>query len=154
MTTPMTAAEYRMEVGVPRTILGERLLAALEEREALLAEIEALRKRAEIGAMVRRIREHPMCGTTDTCIYYRGVKGYSAYASFSDEGLAIVVAYLDSLLPKEPEVVTKGASGREYRRNPWGVLQYHGERLWEAVDTIPVEDAPVVAKLMEGRDNG
>ena len=180
MTAPMTAAEYRRSTGF-LTERGNRVLAALEEREALLGERaewsvqtarqigevtqrhqeevsrkgaaitdlveqnEALKSDASVGALVRRIREHDM----------RGLSQYRC--PMTAEAFTKEIDYLDSLLPKEPEVVT-GKSGRNYRRHAGSVqarVDYMGEPShWVDAQAVPVVDAPVVAKLMEGRDNG
>ena len=138
-------------------------LAALEEREGLLGRVAVLtderdRARTEaaevrrltesdasLGALVRRIGElqpsayltwagHPMC-------YY--VKHPS-----------VLQSALDSLLPKEPEVVT-GESGRQYRRTGGKAIEARhicadgSPTYWATVGGVPVIDAPVVAKLME-----
>ena len=150
-----------------------QVLAALEEREALLGEREdnadriqvlerevaewkelqgltssradLLKADASVGALVRRIGElqpsayltwagHPMC-------YY--VKHPS-----------VLQSALDSLLPKEPEVVT-GESGRQYRRTGGKAIEARhicadgSPTYWATVGGVPVIDAPVVAKLME-----
>ena len=178
-TEPMTAAEARKLVVWPYGT-SERILAALEEREALLGEREAGKPKglvaadeyalmikgqrvivgvdvlatlrhheakvadASVGALVRRIGElqpsayltwagHPMC-------YY--VKHPS-----------VLQSALDSLLPKEPEVVT-GESGRQYRRTGGKAIEARhicadgSPTYWATVGGVPVIDAPVVAKLM------
>lgn len=136
---PMTAEEYRKYTGATMglTAFGQRILAALEDREANLAH-------ARLGSLVRRIGElqpsayltwagHPMC-------YY--VKHPS-----------VLQSALDSLLPKEPEVVV-GPSGNEYRV-VCGGLQARGDgiREWTVVNDrtfIELRDAPVVAALLAG----
>ena len=134
---PMTAAEYRGTF-VANSPLTRRVLAALEEREANLAH-------ARLGSLVRRIGElqpsayltwagHPMC-------YY--VKHPS-----------VLQSALDSLLPKEPEVVV-GASGQKYRHSAnSGLQELRADGLWWWVSSIPVEDAPIVAALLAGGARG
>lgn len=119
---PMTAAEARKLVVWPYGT-SERILAALEERERLLGERAVLvdeRDRAKheaaevrrlteadasLGALVRRIREHP-ARKSDPMVTVRA--GGETTNSYLDElGLTSVLAILDSLLPKEPEVVVK-----------------------------------------------
>lgn len=138
---PMTAAEYRRTF-VANSPLTRRILAALEDREANLAH-------ARLGSLVRRIGElqpsayltwagHPMC-------YY--VKHPS-----------VLQSALDSLLPKEPEVVT-GPSGSKYRWDSGRVEVLFDGGMWRPASDfyIPITDAPVVAALLarqEGKGNG
>ena len=161
---PMTAAEARKLVVWPYGT-SERILAAIEERERLLGEAAVLRDErdrakheaaevrrlceadASLGALVRRIREHP-ARKSDPMVTVRA--GGETTNSYLDElGLTSVLAILDSLLPKEPEVVT-GASGNRYSMvggQLWIDWVRDGFRTMGA-KSIPVEDAPVVAKLM------
>ena len=150
MTTiePMTAAEYRSHLSCPPvTALGKRILAALEDREANLAH-------ARLGSLVAAIREHKMF---DCIAVFPRDKRDPLYGFPDANGLTNALAHLDSLLPKEPEVVV-GESGREYRR-PSGFVASVEVRhrnadgvatAWEIVSRVPVMDAPVVAKLMAG----
>lgn len=164
---PMTAAEYRMiHGGEIRTVGGRRLLAALEEREALLGKLaratRALtrigytdcggeewkpplgdRSDASVGALVRRIRE-------EKPFAYLTWSGSPGCFALDKNGLTFA---LDSLLPKEPEVVT-GESGRQYRRTGGKAIEARhicadgSPTYWATVGGVPVIDAPVVAKLM------
>jgi hypothetical protein len=152
---PMTAAEYRSEVGVPRTILGERLLAALEERDANLAH-------ARIGSLVAAIREKRLAlrdvsgkggnfviGVGEPRIYF---------LVHDDDGFEEALSHLDSLLPKEPEVVV-GPSGDKFRVRDGKVevLPLVGSGNWMESRTLLLADAPVVAALLarqEGKGNG
>ena len=148
----MTAAEARKLVVWPYGT-SERILAALEEREALLAEIEALRKRAEIGGWVERIREHPMVEGAALTIRTKSAKYGGDASLLFDSSLTKALSRLDSLLPKEPEVVT-GESGRQYRRTGGKAIEARhicadgSPTYWATVGGVPVIDAPVVAKLM------
>ncbi len=148
----MTAAEYRRsyrETLKSGSELHSQVLAALEEREALLEQAKFGSADASVGALVRRIGElqpsayltwagHPMC-------YY--VKHPS-----------VLQSALDSLLPKEPEVAPlrwtdPAPSGKQYRvENGVVWAQWANHAPWEAewrCSDVSVEDAPVVAKLME-----
>lgn len=151
MTAPMTAAEYRSEVGVPRTILGERLLAALEERDANLAH-------ARIGSLVAAIREKRLAlrdvsgkggnfviGVGEPRIYF---------LVHDDDGFEEALSHLDSLLPKEPEV---RASGFWYKAERIGgdravaamegdLMQFYVVRSDDS--KVPPSDRDVVAALM------
>ncbi len=178
MIEPMTAAEYVRDVTL--TARGQRILAALEERERLLGEVEGFRELARIrlrrvevkeaeaiaarqellavqsdaslGALVRRIREHPEVSSPR--LYLDTTKGM--YISLLQGGhLTECLSHLDSLVPVEPKVVT-GPSGREYRRRADGAVEIrdnddeNGRRIgWIALPTaIYACDAPVVAALM------
>ena len=162
MIEPMTAAEYRCAHREALAMWSDgfqaRTLAALEERERLLGEVANLRWEEEqsqpdaaLGALVRRIREHPMA-SKDAAI--EAAPGTGCW--FLDEdGLGNCLSHLDSLLPKEPEVVT-GPSGREYRRHLSGNVQYRypvpaGFSDWHDCQvSVMCEDVPVVAALMAG----
>ncbi len=189
-TEPMTAAEARKLVVWPYGT-SERILAALEEREALLGEREAGKPKglvaadeyalmikgqrvivgvdvlatlrhheakaadASVGALVRRIREHKMNGLVSPAIVYfvdHDMKRRE-YVNLYEEGLTQCLSHLDSLLPKEPEVVT-GESGRQYRRTGGKAIEARhicadgSPTYWATVGGVPVIDAPVVAKLM------
>jgi len=147
MTAPMTAAEYRE---ANRTALGMypggwtvRILAALEEREALLEQAKFGSADASVGALVRRIRE-------EKPFAYLTWSGSPVCFALDKNGLTFA---LDSLLPKEPEVVT-GESGRQYRRTGGKAIEARhicadgSPTYWATVGGVPVIDAPVVAKLM------
>jgi hypothetical protein len=130
--------------------------AALEERERLLDELadlyeatarqsnedEALKSDAALGALVRRIREHPK--NRDRPYPIRPF-GCDSVFSIDAAGLTAFLAHLDSLLPKEPEVVT-GVSGREYRFQPGFVASVEVRHrnadgvatAWEIVSRVPV----------------
>ena len=115
---PMTAAEYRQWCNVGLGVNTERTLAALEERERLLGErsewmarrakaveeVAAIHSDASLGALVRRIREHPK--NRDRPYPIRPF-GCDSVFSIDAAGLTAFLRYLDSLLPKEPEVVVK-----------------------------------------------
>jgi hypothetical protein len=115
-------------------------------------EAEALKSDAALGALVRRIREHPK--NRDRPYPIRPF-GCDSVFSIDAAGLTAFLAHLDSLLPKEPEVVT-GVSGREYRFQPGFVASVEVRHrnadgvatAWEIVSRVPVMDAPVVAALM------
>lgn len=188
-TEPMTAAEARKLVVWPYGT-SERILAALEEREALLGEREAGKPKglvaadeyalmikgqrvivgvdvlatlrhheakaadASVGALVRRIREHKMSAPWGTpTIHVGGVDGDATRKEFWLSDLEKALSHLDSLLPKEPEVVT-GESGRQYRRTGGKAIEARhicadgSPTYWATVGGVPVIDAPVVAKLM------
>lgn len=167
---PMTAAEWRgKHYGDEFT---RRVHAALEERERLLDELadlyeatarrsneaEALKSDAALGALVRRIREHPK--NRDRPYPIRPF-GCDSVFSIDAAGLTAFLRHLDSLLPKEPEVVT-GPSGKQYRKRG-EVLEhfvsyprsndptrYSPPDAWERLEIVTLSDAPVVAKLMAG----
>ncbi len=144
MTAPMTAVEYR--VRFPNTIANgwdgaPAILAALEEREALLEQAKFGSADASVGALVRRIGElqpsayltwagHPMC-------YY--VKHPS-----------VLQSALDSLLPKEPEPKWSGLapSGGRYRVRGGLLYADDGVEIGQ-VARVGVEDIPFVAALLE-----
>lgn len=178
---PMTAAEYRewtrSDWGM--TERGKRILAALEERERLLGEVgllnarrnelarergaacreadewkskaDALKPDASLGALVRRIREHPEAYSPLIRVGMPGDK--SRHFALTDLGITNALSHLDSLLPKEPEVVT-GKSGREYRLTSGKAIEARHicadgtPTYWATVGGVPVIDAPVVAALM------
>lgn len=146
---PMTAAEYREAhrealVVWPDGFQG-RTLAALEERERFLGEREALRKRAALGDLVEKIGEHPK----NRAVPYP-IRPFASDSVFSLDaaGLTAFLSHLDSLLPDEPEVVT-GPSGNRYSMRDGELMARDAKYEWKA-EFVPVEDAPVVAKLMEG----
>ena len=152
----MTAAEYRAltKADYGLTEIGKRLLAALEEREALLEQAKFGSADASVGALVRRIREHK--ADFSACVVARASDGFTT--TLTEQGLSAMLRHLDSLLPKEPEVVT-GPSGYEYRTTgPGGrVMQrrVHLDPVQEYVANeshTPPCDAPVVAKLLGGKD--
>lgn len=121
MTEPMTAAEYRQWCNVGLGVNTERVLAALEERERLLGEVAVMKDErdrakheaaevrrlceadAALGALVRRIREHPMA----TEITRLNITVGGPRTDWGEEFLREALSHLDSLLPKEPEVVVK-----------------------------------------------
>lgn len=161
MTTPMTAAEFAGP-SWSDSVFARRVLAALEEREALLGEREEWGKLsgqtiqdAAVGALVRRIREHPASFGLTYCVSVKEPKSYFT-RRLTIEGLAEGLEYLDSLLPKEPEVAP---SGWRYERVTdsayyWRIAE-SGLSFSSATATcIPPIDREFVAKLMEGRDNG
>ena len=178
MTEPMTAAEWDTHRRIGGTALSpqwdKRIAAALEEREALLVELEAVAEQVEyfrdqsriqrarvkeleaetapinplstdasVGALVRRIRE-------EKPFAYLTWSGSPVCFALDKNGLTFA---LDSLLPKEPEVVT-GESGRQYRRTGGKAIEARhicadgSPTYWATVGGVPVIDAPVVAKLM------
>ena len=162
---PMTAAEYGDWCNVGLGVNTDRVIAALEERERLLGRVAVLtdergRARHEaaevrrlcetdaaLGALVRRIREHEK---RPTCVYVSADTIWKMFP-LDHDGLTEFADYLDSLLPKEPEVVTV-ASTREYRLKGGAVEWVQpgwGGKVWVKAHNIPIEDAPVVAKLME-----
>ncbi len=142
MTAPMTAAEYRMiHGGEIRTVGGRRLLAALEEREALLEQAKFGSADASVGALVRRIRE-------EKPFAYLTWSGSPVCFALDKNGLTFA---LDSLLPKEPEVAP---SGWTYERADKFVRQIDHEGGTLVVrradsDAVPPCDREFVAKLME-----
>lgn len=162
---PMTAAEYGDWCNVGLGVNTERVLAALEERERLLGERAVLvdeRDRAKheaaevrrlcetdasLGALVRRIREHPMRKNHLMVTLRAGGEVCTRYAD--EYGLTSILSHLDSLLPVEPKVVT-GPSGWQYKRSGNGdIITMISEKSgWTTGKGIPVEDAPVVAALM------
>lgn len=165
MTAPMTAAEYREQwrIALAENHYGApRILAALEEREALLAERklvdlarETLKSDAAVGALVRRILDHPAATRGHSAFVYTHNGTWTT--AWTEKGLQLTLSHLDSLLPKEPEVAPSGW------RYEWG-----GEKVFQidhigrrtpiddgpTDEMVPPCDAPVVAKLMEARDNG
>lgn len=141
---PMTAAEYRAEQGI-LTTRGHRILAALEEREALLEQAKFGSADASVGALVRRIQEHPASG-----LYFK-FPGSEATYSLDAFGLS---AALDSLLPKEPEVVT-GPSGWTYEKTSEFVRQNDHTNGSIAIrhadhENVPPCDRELVTKLLGG----
>lgn len=164
---PMTAAEYRNECDTTAGFV-QRTLAALEEREALLgasngvsaetvdqmlAEATQRNAHARLGSLVAAIREHKMF---DCIAVFPRDKRDPLYGFPDANGLTNALAHLDSLLPKEPEVVV-GPSGRQYRAVA-GKLESRNPNLaneWFPLTHIAVADAPVVAALLarqEGKD--
>ena len=125
--------------------------AALKDAAFTIRQMES---DAALGALVRRIREHE--AFKGACIWTPN-DGLWHTPHLSDSQLEGCLSHLDSLLPKEPEVVT-GESGREYRFQPGFVASVEVRHrnadgvatAWEIVSRVPVMDAPVVAKLMEG----
>lgn len=152
---PMTAAEYRRSNGF-LTERGNRILAALEEREALLEQAKFGSADASVGALVRRIREHPVIG--ERGIVTQDFWGNTVASGLTDEAFHAILSHLDSLLPKEPEWSEFAPSNRQYRLDGdalfmrWG--DKPGERVWREY-AVPLSDVPVVAALMAkgGKDD-
>ena len=164
---PMTAAEARKLVVWPYGT-SERILAALEERERLLGErakwrdvsekavkeVFALETDAALGALVRRIREHPK--NRDRPYPIRPF-GCDSVFSIDAAGLTAFLRHLDSLLPKEPEVAP---SGWRYERADKFVRQIDHEGGTLVIrradsDAVPPIDREFVAALLarqEGKD--
>ena len=150
------AARIRQLEGERERLLG-RVAVLTDERDRAKHEAAEVRRLCEtdaaLGALVRRIREHPMNRSLPYPI--RPFGGESVF-SIDAAGLTAFLRHLDSLLPKEPEVVT-GASGNRYSMvggQLWIDWVRDGFRTMGA-KSIPVEDAPVVAALMAkgGKDD-
>jgi hypothetical protein len=169
MTAPMTAAEYRE---ANRTALGMypggwtvRILAALEEREALLGKLaratRALtrlgytdcggeewkppvgdRSDASVGALVRRIRE-------EKPFAYLTWSGSPVCFALDKNGLTFA---LDSLLPKEPEVAPSGWRYEPGTHPYVRQIDHEGGTLTirrADSDAVPPCDREFVARLLE-----
>lgn len=162
--TPMTddemVLELRREAAYLRTRTGHHqrpVMAAVHDQIA--DHLHALSADASLGALVRRIREHPKSHEALACVCCTEVPvRYPAsrvYFDLDDDDLTRCLSHLDSLVPVEPKVVT-GPSGREYRRRADGAVEIrdnddeNGRRIgWIALPTaIYACDAPVVAALM------
>ncbi len=173
MTTPMTAAEYdryNSRTLVWADVLNERLriLAALEEREALLGqladarreinllsasnghlrrEMDAINKSdASVGALVRRIGELQP----------------SAYLTWAGHPMCYYVKHpsvlqsaLDSLLPKEPEVAPSGWRYEPGTHPYVRQIDHEGGTLTirrADSDAVPPCDREFVARLLGARN--
>ena len=150
---PMTAAELeRIATQCERS----QCQHAADYRRAA-ARIRELEAHARLGSLVAAIREHPMADEKlPVASYVVDVQCFPVRRDFFDlteEGFAAMRDALDSLLPKEPEVVT-GPSGNRWRVKDGQVegrvvRGFAAKEEWAVFTTIPAEDAPVVAKLME-----
>jgi hypothetical protein len=166
--TPMTddemIVELRREAEYLRTCAGHRRRPAMAGVHDQIADrLHALSADAALGALVRRIREHPMvqrAGSTALLLTAHGTDGRDYWQPHLD-GLSAALAHLDSLVPVEPKVVT-GPSGKAYRVRD-GVVEhlaiypvnrdpshYSPPSAWERLEIVTLSDAPVVAKLLGG----
>lgn len=123
------------------------------------ARIRELEAHARLGSLVAAIREHPMADEKlPVASYVVDVQCFPVRRDFFDlteEGFAAMRDALDSLLPKEPEVVV-GPSGRQYRAVA-GKLESRNPNLaneWFPLTHIAVADAPVVAALLASSGQG
>lgn len=95
----ITAQEYLARIGEPLSEMGRELLAALRHHEANEPD-------AALGALVRRILSHPMVLSLKQRVTIKGVTD-PLYFPTTVEDFTAYLSHLDSLLPKEPEVVVK-----------------------------------------------
>lgn len=152
---PMTAAELeRIATQCERS----QCQHAADYRRAA-ARIRELEAHARLGSLVAAIREHPMADEKlPVASYVVDVQCFPVRRDFFDlteEGFAAMRDALDSLLPKEPEVVV-GPSGRQYRAVA-GKLESRNPNLaneWFPLTHIAVADAPVVAALLASSGQG
>lgn len=110
---------------------------------------------ASLGALVRRIDTHPMHETAWVRLGFKDEVGHSRQLAFNHAGFNYLSRHLDSLLPKEPEVVT-GPSGMEFRVVDGELQEFVRTRdalpgRWMPCVWVRPVDAPVVAKLMEAK---
>lgn len=127
------------------------------------ARIRELEAHARLGSLVAAIREKRLAlrdvsgkggnfviGVGEPRIYF---------LAHDDDGFEEALSHLDSLLPKEPEVVV-GPSGWRYRRgnrDEWAQVREHGtvyHFLTASDPGIPPADAPVVAAMLAGGARG
>lgn len=180
---PMTAAEYRRTF-VANSPLTRRTLAALEDRERLLAErlgppdhcywCKQLTFGVDMAAHSRQCDKHPLSADAAVGALVRhlvettGAQWNPAYIVKVGTGISYPLtreglqSALDSLLPKEPEVVV-GPSGFTYGPNKdWdgALFQWKNGKSWCGPiqsaydDHIPPADAPVVAALLASSGQG
>ena len=144
---PMTAAEYRAEPGI-LTTRGHSILAALEEREALLEQAKFGSADASVGALVRRVLDHPAATRGHSAFVYTHNGTWTT--AWTEKGLQLTLSHLDSLLPKEPEVAP---SGWTYVREDAGLFQHRNgveiKCFGPRDEIVPPIDREHVAKLLE-----
>jgi plasmid stability protein len=62
-----------------------------------------------VGIMAARIEEHPNQGAASACLAYLDADGKQRFVRPNEPGFQIILDYLDSLPPKEPEPAYKSA---------------------------------------------
>jgi hypothetical protein len=133
----------------------DKLSVSDAEIARLTADAERMKADAEVGALVRRIVEHPASESTATSPLV-GVGGpllRRLFFPLTRDGLKSALSHLDTLFPPTeqtaPEWSAESPYGNQYRLDGENLWAHNGDAEW-LCDVVPTGDVPFVAVLLAG----